>query len=111
MNETLTHRLFRDDIADGILELVEKKPGITTGEIEKAICLSDAGARYRLLSLEAAQLIRRERIRGRCAACCLVAVVDDVQPDTNKEATTSNRTAIRVFGLNCIRSFKWLKVT
>jgi predicted transcriptional regulator len=65
MNEILTHRLFRDDIADGILELVEQNPGITTGEIEKAIDLSDAGTRYRLLSLEAAQLIRRERIRGR----------------------------------------------
>ena len=30
MNQILTHRLFRDDIADGILELVEKQPGITT---------------------------------------------------------------------------------
>ena len=65
MNEILTHRLFRDDIADGILELVEQNPGITTGEIEKAVGLSDAGTRYRLLSLEAAQLIRRERSRGR----------------------------------------------
>jgi predicted transcriptional regulator len=65
MNEILTHRLFRDDIADGILELVETQPGITTGEIEKVVGLSDAGTRYRLLSLEAAQLIRRERIRGR----------------------------------------------
>jgi len=65
MNEILTHRLFRDDIADGILELVGQNPGITTGEIQKAIDLSDAGTRYRLLSLEAAQLIRRERVRGR----------------------------------------------
>ena len=65
MNEILTHRLFRDDIADGILVLVEQNPGITTGEIQKAIDLSDAGTRYRLLSLEAAQLIRRERVRVR----------------------------------------------
>jgi predicted transcriptional regulator len=65
MNELLKHRLFCDDVAEGILEIVEKHPGVTTGEIEKAIGLSDAGARYRLLSLEAAQLIRRERIRGR----------------------------------------------
>jgi divalent metal cation (Fe/Co/Zn/Cd) transporter len=30
-------------------------------------------------------------------------LVDDVQPDTNKEATTINRTTIAVIGLNCIR--------
>jgi predicted transcriptional regulator len=65
MNEILTHRLFYDDIADGIVELVEQNPGITTGEIQKGIDLSDAGTRYRLLSLEAARLIRRGRSRGR----------------------------------------------
>ena len=30
-------------------------------------------------------------------------VVGDVQPDTNKEATTSDRTSIAVIGFNCIR--------
>jgi len=30
-----------------------------------------------------------------------------VQPDTNKEAMTSNRTVIKAIGLNCIRLIKW----
>jgi hypothetical protein len=37
-------------------------------------------------------------------------VLDVVQPDTNKEATTSNRTIIAVIGLNCICLCKWLTV-
>lgn len=39
-----------------------------------------------------------------------VDVLDVVQPDTNKEATTSDRTIIAVIGFSCIRLFKWLKV-
>jgi hypothetical protein len=36
-----------------------------------------------------------------------VGLVGDVQPATNKEATTSERTIIAVIDLNCICLCKW----